>query len=272
MKKILVVLTAALLCLTVVLTGCGKSASTKMTVVKIGVNGENHKLWDNLKTRLVKDNIDLQVVVFSDYVQPNLALASGDIDLNSFQTHVYFDDFIKKHNLKLAAIGDTILAPMGIYSQKIKSLSSLKDGATVAVPNDASNEGRALVLLQSAGLIKLKDGSGLLPTTKDIVENSKNLKIKELVANQIPHSLPDVDIAAINNNVALDAKLSPKNDAIYIEDVSKDTAKPYINIFAAREKDKDKDAYKKVVKAYQSEATKKDIQDIYKGALVPAFK
>lgn len=259
------------------LSGCGASSGSQQTssnkkqVVKIGITGDDHKIWDKVKEKVAKDNIDLQVVSFSDYVRPNLALAQGEIDLNSFQHHAYLDKFKKEHNLQITAIGDTILAPLAVYSKTLKSVKDIKNGGKIAIPNDATNEGRGLNLLQSVGLIKLKDGVGNLPTLKDISENSKNIQFVELAATQIPRSLQDVDAAIINSGVAIDAKFNPVKDSILIEDVTNDKAKPYINLIAAREKDKDNEAYKKVVKAYQSDDIKQFIKETYKGAQVPVF-
>lgn len=274
-------LTTLILGLTLTVTslaGCGSSTSSsgsqgagKKQVIKLGVTGEDHKVWDNIKQRLAKENIELDIVSFSDYVRPNMALNDGDIDANAFQTVAYFDKFKADHKLDLTSIGYTVLAPMGIYSSSIKNIKDLKDGAKVAIPNDASNGGRALILLQDAGLIKLKDGAGITPTVKDIVENSKNLKISELVATQIPRSIKDVDIAAINNGVAVDAGYSPLKDAIYIEDTKKESVKNYFNIIAVKTKDKDNKTLKRLVEVYQTEETKKLIQDIYKGSQIPAF-
>lgn len=259
------------------LSGCGassgsqQSSSNKKQVVKIGITGDDHKIWDKVKEKVAKDNIDLQVVSFSDYVRPNLALAQGEIDLNAFQHHAYLDKFKKEHNLQITAIGDTVLAPLAVYSKTLKSVKDIKNGGKIAIPNDATNEGRGLNLLQSAGLIKLKDGVGNLPTLKDISENPKNIQFVELVATQIPRSLQDVDLAIINSGVAIDAKFNPVKDSILIEDVTNDKAKPYINLIAAREKDKDNETYKKVLKAYQSDDIKQFIKETYKGAQVPVF-
>lgn len=275
-KNIVIGLLSTVL-ITGVFAGCSskdKSASASKEgkqVIKLGVTGDEHKLWDEIKKKLEKENIDLQLVSFSDYIRPNMALAEGEIDANAFQTIVYFNNFIKERKLDLTSLGYTVLAPMGVYSKKIKDIKDLKDGGKVSIPNDATNLGRALILLQDAGLIKLKDGSGLTPTLKDIVENKKNLKISELVATQIPRSIEDVDIAVINNGVAVDAGYSPLKDSIYLEDTKKDSVKNYFNIIAIRAKDKDSEKLKKLIQAYQTEETKKLIEEIYKGATLPAF-
>ncbi|MCI1996831.1 MAG: MetQ/NlpA family ABC transporter substrate-binding protein [Clostridium luticellarii] len=276
MKKILGLFLTIVLSLGV-LAGCGSSnsagqtSSNKKQVVKIGITGDDHVIWDKVKQNLAKENIDLQIVSFADYVRPNLALSDGEIDLNSFQHYAYLNKFKSEHKLKISAIGETVLAPLGVYSSKIKSVKDIKEGAKIAIPNDATNEGRGLNLLQSAGLIKLKEGVGLLPKLQDITENPKNIQFVELVATQIPRSLQDVDAAIINSGVAIDAKLNPVKDSIYLEDVSNKNAKPYINVIVARDKDKNNATYKKVVKAYQTDEIKKLIKDTYKGSEIPVF-
>lgn len=262
------------------LTGCAKGkadnagavvAAGKKQVIKLGVTGDEHRIWDNIKERLAKENIELDIISFGDYIRPNMALNDGEIDANAFQTIAYFEKFKADHKLDLVSLGNTVLAPMGIYSSSLKDIKELKDGAKVAIPNDASNGGRALLLLQDAGFIKLKEGVGIAPTVKDVVENPKKLEIVELTATQIPRSIKDVDIAAINNGVAVEAGYSPLKDSIYIEDVKKESAKNYFNIIAIRAKDKDNELLKKLVEVYQSEETKKLIEEVYKGATIPVF-
>lgn len=278
-KKISILIIGTIITITA-LVGCGSSkaesanasnTTAKKQVIKLGITGDEHELWDNIKVKLAKENIDLQLVNFSDYIRPNQALNDGEIDANAFQTIAYFDKFKADHKLDLVSLGNTVLAPMGIYSKTVKDIKTLKDGAKIAIPNDASNGGRALILLQEIGLIKLKDGVGITPTVKDIVENKKNYKIIELVATQIPRSIQDVDIAAINNGVTVDAGYSPLKDAIYIENVKKESVKNYFNIIAVKTKDKDNATLKKLIKVYQTDETKAIIKEIYKGATLPAF-
>lgn len=254
MKKVLSLLITGIL--SVGLIGCGSSAansndtavsdkkeeaaSGEVTTLKVGVNGTDFRLWDSLNERLKDKNIKLEPVSFADYIKPNQALADKEIDLNAFQTEVYFEQFKKDHNLDLTSIGYTFIAPMGIYSNKIKSLDEVQDGATVAIPNDATNGGRALNLLESAGLIKLDGKDKVTPNEKNIVENSKNLKFVSMESVQIPRSLDDVDFAAINTGAATDAGLNPKTDSIYLEDANGENAKQYYNIIAVRTEDKDK--------------------------------
>lgn len=274
--KRLIALILGVILSAVALVGCGQSKSSsnnsEKQVIKLGVTGDDHRVWDNIKERLAKENIDLKIVSFSDYIRPNQALNDGEIDANAFQTVAYFETFKKDHNLDLTSIGYTVLAPMGVYSKNIKNLSELQTSSKIAIPNDASNGGRALLLLQEAGLIKLKDGSGILPTVKDIVENPKKLEIIPLVATQIPRSIQDVAVACINNGVAVDAGYSPLKDSIYIEDIKKESVKSYFNIIAVRTKDKDSNLLKRLVEVYQTEETKKVIQETTKGSSIPVFE
>lgn len=285
MKKVLSLLITGIL--SVGLIGCGSSAansndtavsdkkeeaaSGEVTTLKVGVNGTDFRLWDSLNERLKDKNIKLEPVSFADYIKPNQALADKEIDLNAFQTEVYFEQFKKDHNLDLTSIGYTFIAPMGIYSNKIKSLDEVQDGTTVAIPNDATNGGRALNLLESAGLIKLDGKDKVTPNEKNIVENSKNLKFVSMESVQIPRSLDDVDFAAINTGAATDAGLNPKTDSIYLEDANGENAKQYYNIIAVRTEDKDKEVFKTLMEAYHQEETKKVLDEIYKGGAVPVF-
>jgi len=246
-------------------SSAGSEFSTPVTL-KVGVNGTDFRLWDDLNKRLKQFNITLQPVSFSDYVKPNQALADKEIDLNAFQTDIYFKTFIKQHNLNLVSLGYTIIAPMGIYSKTIKDISKTPNNAKVAIPNDASNGGRALLLLQAAGLIKLDGKDNVTPTTKNISSNPKNLQFVSMESVQIPRSLGDVDIAAINTGAATDAGLSPVKDAIYRESATGEAAKNYFNILAVRPEDKDKPAFKKLLEVYHTDETKKVLEEIYKGA------
>ncbi|MCR8747026.1 MetQ/NlpA family ABC transporter substrate-binding protein [Romboutsia lituseburensis] len=270
MKKLLSVFLILILSVST-LVGCNNASISDTKTVKLGVTGEEHEIWDLVKEKLAKEDINLEIISFSDYIKPNIALDEGEIDINAFQHHAYLDNFNNERNLKLVSIGDTVFAPMAIYAGKLKSLEALKVGSKIAVPNDATNLGRALILLQNAGLIKLKDTVGLLPTIKDIADNPKNLEILELTATQIPRSLQDVDVAVINSGVAVDAKLSPTKDSLFIEDSNLETSKPYINLIAAKEENKNNEIYKKVVKVYQSEEVKEAINKRYKGESIPAF-
>jgi len=248
-------------------TGCG---NTSGDIVKLGVVGQNNEVWEFVQQELATEGIQLEIVSFSDYHQPNLALAAGDIDLNSFQTHIFLEEFNEAQDENLTPIGDTVLAPLGIYSEKITDLSQLQEGDTLAVPNDPSNRGRALSLLQTAGLITLDPASGPIPIVADIIENNLNLTIRELDASQTARSLQDVAGAVINNGMAVDAGFIPSQDAVFLEPVS-DASTPYINCIVARPEDVDHEIYQKVVEVYQRDATKELIAEVTKASSIPAW-
>ena len=236
--------------------------------IKIGVTGGPHaQIFEVVKKVAERDGLKLQVVEFSDYVQPNAALAAGDLDANSYQHKPYLDQQIRDRGYKFVPVAQTVNFPIGIYSKKVKSLKDLKQGARFGIPNDPTNGGRVLLVLQDQGLIKLKAGAGLKATPLDVVENPKKIRFVELDAAQLPRSLDDLDAAGINTNYALPAGLHPGKDSIAQESAKS----PYVNIIAVREQDKDKAWVGKLVKAYQSEEVKKFIQTEFKGAVVPGF-
>ena len=240
--------------------------------VKLGLVGDDTRVWDNVKERLAKDGIELEYVKFTEYSQPNVALADGSIDLNAFQHQIFLDSYLQEHkDQELVSIGNTVNAPLGVYSKKIKDIKDLKEGDTVAIPSDPTNGGRALRLLQTAGLIKVDEAKGYKPTVSDIKENKLNLKIQELDASQTARALDDVTASIINSGVAVDAGYTPSKDAIYLEPVDK-SSKPYVNIIVARKKDAENATYKKIVEAYQTEDTKKVIEEVSKGSLLPAWE
>lgn len=236
--------------------------------IKVGVSvGEHAEIMEQV-AKVAKDKgLDIDIVEFTDYVVPNQALNDGDLQANSFQHQPYLDNQIKDRGFDLVAIGKTITTPMGVYSAKLKSLDDLPEGGKVAIPNDPTNGGRALLLLQDKGLIKLADGTGLTPTPLDVAENAKNLKFLELDAAQLPRALADADVAVINTNYALEAGLNPEKDAIAIEAAES----PYANIIVVRTADKDAPWAKTLVDSYHSDAVKKYIQDKYHGAVIPAW-
>lgn len=248
-----------------------KSETQKETTVKLGVIGSDTDVWDNVKDRLKKEGINLEYVKFTDYNQPNAALADKSIDLNSFQHQFFLDNYNKEHKTDLVSIGNTVNAPLGIYSDKLKDVNKLKDGAKVAIPNDVTNGGRALLLLQTAGLIKVDPAKKQTPTVSDITENKKDLKITELDAAQTARALSDVDISVINSGVAVDAGFTPTKDAIFLEPVD-DNARPYVNIIVARKEDANNKVYQKIVDAYQTKATEKVIEETSKGSSIPAWE
>lgn len=225
------------------------------------------EILEFVKPALAKEGVNLKVKVFTDYVQPNVQVAEKRLDANFFQHQPYLDEFNKSKGTNLVSVAAVHLEPLGAYSSKLKKLDELKDGATVVIPNDATNGGRALLLLDKAGLIKLKDSKNILSTPKDIVENKKNLKFRELEAATIPRVLTQVDLALINTNYALEAKLNPEKDALVIEG----SDSPYVNILVARPDDKDSEDMKKLVAALHTPEVKAFILEKYKGAILPAF-
>ncbi|MDE2413460.1 MAG: MetQ/NlpA family ABC transporter substrate-binding protein [Comamonadaceae bacterium] len=222
-----------------------------------------------IKPQLKAQGLDLQVKEFSDYVQPNMAVEDKQLDANFFQHQPYLDSFNKDRKTSLVAVpnGKVHVEPFGAYSSKIKNTKDLKDGATIAIPNDPSNGGRALILLAKQGLIELKDPKSLTPTPLDVVKNPKKLKFKELEAPLLPRALADVDLALINTNYAIEAKLNPTKDALFIEGADS----PYTNIVVARADRANGADIAKLMKALHTPEVKKFIQDKYKGAVVPAF-
>ena len=218
--------------------------------------GPHAQIFEVVKKIAEKDGLKIQVVEFSDYVQPNAALAAGDLDANSYQHQPYLDNTVKDRGYKIVSIAQTIVFPMGIYSKKVKSLADLKSGARVALPNDPTNGGRALLLLQANGVIKLKDGAGLKATPLDVIDNPKKIKLVELDAAQLARALDEVDAAAVNTNYAIPAGLVPT---------------PYANVIAVREQDKDKPEFKKLIKAYHSAEVKAYVNKEFKDSIVTAW-
>lgn len=260
MKKLLVLF----LSLIVLLAACGTKGGSdgKTKEVRIGVTGVDGKVWDVIKKKAEKDGIKIKLVEFQDYTAPNNALDQGDIDLNAFQHFAFLDQFKKDHHLKLSVVGTTVFAPLGVYSEKIKDIKELKKGDTIAIPNDVTNQARALRLLENAGVLKLEKDFGLFGGPDKIKENKLDLKIKAIDAQQTPRVLPDVAASIINNGVAGKAGLDPAKDPIFKEDPKSEAAKPYINVIASKTSEKDNKTYKKIVEYYHSkeaiEAVKKD--------------
>ncbi|MBS0467895.1 MAG: MetQ/NlpA family ABC transporter substrate-binding protein [Proteobacteria bacterium] len=236
--------------------------------LKIGVTAGPHaQIMEQVKKVAEKQGLKIQVVEFSDYVQPNAALAAGDLDANSYQHRPYLDAQIKDRGYQFAVAANTVNFPIGIYSRKIKKLSELKEGARFGIPNDPTNGGRVLLLLQAQGLIKLKDGAGLKATPLDVVSNPKKLKFIELDAAQLPRSLDDLDASAINTNFAISAGLDPKRDAIAMESADS----PYVNILVVRAADKDKPWVARLVKAYHSPEIRQFIETQFKGSVLAGW-
>ena len=257
MKKLLAVFAAV--------AALSAHADETLTVAASAV--PHAEILEFVKPTLVKEGVDLKIKVFTDYVQPNVQVAEKRMDANFFQHQPYLDEFNKGKGTDLVSVAKVHVEPFGAYSDKIKNLADLPDGANVALPNDATNEGRALLLLAKAGLITLKDPTNILATPKDVLQNPKNLKFRELEAATLPRVLTQVDLALINTNYALGAKLDPTKDALVIEGAES----PYANILVTTQANKDSDAIKKLVAALNSPEVKAFITEKYKGAVVPAF-
>ena len=266
MKKLI----AIVLCIALALafTGCGKKSET----LKVGASVTPHaQILSIAKDILAEEGIELEIVEFSDYVIPNTSLESGDLDANYFQHKPYMDDFNAGHGTHLVSVAAIHYEPFGIYAGKTASIADLADGATISVPNDGSNEARALKLLEAQGLITLKADAGFTATVQDIAENPKNLNIVEMEAAQLTISLQDVDLAVINGNYALQAGLNAATDALVTEDPNSDAAQTYANIVAVREGDESREDIQALIKALQSDAVRDFITKTYGANVIPVF-
>jgi D-methionine transport system substrate-binding protein len=250
-------------------TGCkSQQATNPEKTIKVGVTAGPHaEIMEVVKKVAAKEGLKIEIVEFNDYMQPNIALNQGDIDANSYQHQPWLDNQIKDRHYELVSIAKTIIFPMGIYSKKIKSIADIKEGATLAIPNDPTNGSRALAILEKNGLLKLNPNAGLKATAADIIENPKKLNIKELDAAQIPRSLDDVDLAAINTNYAIVAGLVPNRDALAIEEGNS----PYANLLVVRTKDKDDPVFQRLIKAYKSEEVKQYVLEHFQGSAKPTW-
>ncbi len=246
-----------------------ETPAAKPVKVRVGLTGSDSKVWNHVKEEAAKENINIELVFFDSYPLPNAALDAGEIEMNAFQHYIYLNTEIEQHGYDISVIGETVFAPLGLYSKKISSIDELKDGDTIVIPDDVTNGGRSLLLLEANGLISIDPAAGLTPTLKDI-ENPRNFSIIELAATNIPASLEEVPLAAINSGVARDAGFIPAQDSIVLEE-SKPGENPYINIIAVRTEDKDNEVYKRIVELYQTDATKKVIEEDSKGSSIPVW-
>ena len=277
MKKWLALAATAVLGASLLISGCGSSTnnasssgagSSKAEVLKVAANPVPHaEILNQIKPLLAKEGVDLQVIEFTDYIQPNMALSSKEVDANFFANVPYQNNFNKDHGTNFVSFAPVHIEPLAIYSKKIKDLKDLPNGAKVAIPSDPTNSARALLLLQSAGLVTLKDPTGLTNTPFDVTTNPKNIQITELEAAQIPRSIEDLDAAVINANYALPAGLNPTKDGLFVEKADS----PYANLLSVNPGDENKPAIQKLAKALQSPEVKKFIEEHYKGAIIPAF-
>ena len=262
---------------TLLFAGCGggggdtpaPSGDKLNASIKVGATPVPHaEILEEIKPDLKEKGVTLEIVEFNDYVQPNIALNDKELDANFFQHEPYLNDFVKEHTeMKIKNAGGVHVEPMGIYSSKIKSLDEIPFGGTVSIPNDATNGGRALLLLHKAGVLTLRDGVSEMATVQDIISNHNDLTIQEIEAAQLPRTLDDVDIAVINTNFAMNANLNPMNDALYMEDKTS----PYVNIVVVRDGDENRAEIKALLETLRSDKVKNFISEKYKGAIVPAF-
>ncbi|HKL79982.1 MAG TPA: MetQ/NlpA family ABC transporter substrate-binding protein [Mobilitalea sp.] len=271
MKKIISIVLLLTL-LVVVLGGCkGKDKSDDKKIV-VGASVTPHtEILEQIKSVLAKDGYELEIVEYTDYVQPNVALDAGDLDANFFQHQPYLDEFNESRKMELVSVATIHYEPFGVYPGKTKTIEDLPDGAQISVPNDGTNEARALLLLEAQGLITLKEGAGMDATKNDIAENPKKLDIIEIEAAQLARSLQDVDLAVINGNVAIQGDLNVATDAIAVEAKDSLAAETYGNVIVVQKGDEDIAKIKALIKALQTDEIKQFINDTYEGAVVPKF-
>lgn len=274
MKKLLSVLLIAVLVLGA-FAGCGEKKedqTSDLKVITVGASVTPHaEILAVVKDKLAEEGYDLQIKEYNDYVIPNTATESGEIDANFFQHQPYLTDFNNENGTHLVAVAAIHYEPFGLYPGKTATIDELQDGAQIAIPNDGTNEARALMLLEAQGLIKLKEGAGFTATKLDIAENPKNLDILEVEAAQLPRSLQDVDMAVINGNYAIQAGLSVAKDAVATEDANSEAAQTYANILVVKEGNENDERIQALVKALQSDEVRDFINNTYDGAVVPLF-
>lgn len=276
MKKVLVMLLAALSIFA--LASCGgndeaaENDNAESTTIKVGASVTPHaEILEAAKPLLEEQGYTLEIVEFNDYVQPNLNVDSGELDANYFQHKPYMDEFNEENDTNLVAVAAIHYEPFGLYPGKTATVEELADGASIAIPNDGTNEARALLLLQQEGLITLSEDAGLSATKVDIAENPKNLDIKEIEAAQLARSLSDVDMAVINGNYAIEAGLVVGTDAIATEDADSIAAETYANVVAVKAGNEENEAIKALVEALQSDEVKQYMEETYNGAVIPMF-
>lgn len=276
-KKILNILIIALLGIFAIIScenSSKKSSSDKENeVVRVGFYTDSeYQIWTPIASNLAKEGITIELVAFANTRMPNQALNNGDIDLNAFQHHAYFDDEVSNNAYDIVAIADTYISAMNIYSQRISNINEIKRGDKVAIPNDPSNEGRALKVLEAAGLIKVRPQVGDLPSVSDIIENPLELDILPVEIGSVPSYLPEVACAVINGHVAIDFGLNPGSDYIFKDDPTIYSGNAFVNLIAARREDKDNPIFQKIIETYQSDLVEKIYADNYKGSYIPTWK
>ena len=271
MKKKNIIALALSVLLVLSLTACGGKKEAEVTVVKVGVIGTNNEQWDTVNEILAKDNIKVELVEYSTYNVPNDALNAGEIDLNAFQHKAYLNGEVAELGYEITVLCNTFIAPLSIYSDKITSLDQLKEGDKIAVPMDATNEGRCFKILESAGILTVDPAAGYTPELKDITSNPLNLQFVEMEASYTASAIPDVAAAFVNGQHAQDNGLKLE-DAVYTEKADTQSDNPYINIIAVRTADVDNEVYQKVAAAYQTAQVAQAINDIFGGRYIPAFE
>ena len=249
--------------------GSNETKKEESKTITVGASPSPHaEILEEARKLMEEKGYTLEIKEYSDYVIPNTAVEDGDLDANYFQHITYLNDFNEKNGTHLVSAGEIHYEPFGIYPGKIQTIDELSDGSKIAVPNDTTNEARALLLLEAQGIIKLKEGAGLTATKNDIAENPKNVEIVELEAAQIPRALADVELACMNGNYALDAGYTVAKDAIAVEDGSSEAVQAYVNVVAVKEGNENSDAVKALVEILKSDDIKKYIEDNYNGAVV----
>lgn len=273
MKKLFAVVLALVFCFSLLAAcnnGGDENTDAETVTLKVGASPAPHaEILEAAKPILAEKGINLEIVQFTDYVQPNTATESGELDANYFQHKPYMDDFNAENGTHLVSVAAIHYEPFGLFPGKTKTIEELQDGAVIAIPNDGTNEARALMLLEAQGLIKLKEDVGFTATKLDIVENPKNLDIEEMEAAQLPRSLSSVDMAVINGNYAIDAGLSASKDAIAVEDANSDASTTYANIICVKEGNENNEAIKTLVEVLKSDEIKEFMNTTYDGAVLP---
>lgn len=275
-KKLITIIAAASLFL-LGLTALNVSAAEKLKEIRVGVTGDYNAQWDTINKLLSKEGLKVKLVKYSDYATPNRALNDGDIDLNAFQHKAFLENDKARNGYKIEGIGDTIVTPIRLFNNKskIKSVADIKDGDIIGIPSDLTNGGRALKLLEAAGLIELDPSKGVVPTKADITKYKKKIVIREAESGILFRLLPDLSAAVINGGNAFTARLDPVKDAIFSEDVNPKTnphVSRLVNAIVARSANKDNPDYRKVVKAYQTPEVAQTLKDAYKGGYIPAWE
>jgi len=253
------------------LAACGQAASTDDNHVRMAVMDADQSAWEHAVSTLAEEGITLELVRFTDWVAPNVALAEGEVDLNAFQTYSFKDNFNEANNQNLVPIAETVIMHFGIYSNDISSLDDLYVGASVSLPNDPTNGGRALLILQHAGLIEIDPAAGFMPTINDITSNPFELEFNEVQAQMLPSTLPDVTLVLMNASIANDAGLNPHEDSLFLEPLPLGEHSPFINVIAARPEDADREIFQTIIAHFQTDEVAEIIREVTNAASFPVW-